>query len=309
MKLARRCMRRVDPETIMATRIAVVADIHHGRDTATKRGTAALGLLRRFIDAVNGGTFDAVIDLGDRISDETAERDAALQREVADHFRRLGNKARHHVLGNHDVAMMTAEENAAILDAPTRTRAVMVGDHRVAFWQPDVSLTLERGLFLAPGDLEALQELLNADERPTLLVSHVPLSGHAQTGNYYFERNPGYATYAEVAEIREVIAKAPCPLIALAGHVHWNTLTMVDGTAHLTLQSLTETFTTGEPAASTAVIEIDGDEFRFVVEGLDRVAISLPWPKVKPRWRPALRPYSELKADPTSAYFKLGMPS
>ena len=39
----------------MVTRIAVVADIHHGRDTLTKRGTAALGLLDGFVDGVNGG--------------------------------------------------------------------------------------------------------------------------------------------------------------------------------------------------------------------------------------------------------------
>jgi Icc protein len=289
----------------MVTRIAVVADIHHGRDTFTKRGTAALGLLDGFIDGVNGGNFDAVIDLGDRISDETAERDAALQREVAESFRRLGNKPRHHVIGNHDLAMLTAEENASILDTPLHTRAAIVGEHRIAFWQPDVSLTAERGLFLRDGDLEALEKLLGADDRPTLLVTHVPLSGHAQTGNYYFERNPGHATYAENAEIRSVIAKAPCPLIALAGHVHWNTLTMVDGTAHLTLQSLTETFTTGEPAASTAVIEIDGDEFRWTVGGLDRMSVTLPWPKAKAQWRAPLKAFSAMTVDPTSSYTKL----
>ncbi len=288
----------------MVTRIAVVADIHHGRDTATKRGTAALGLLDRFVDGVNAGNFDAVIDLGDRISDENAERDAALQREVAKGFRRLGNKPRHHVVGNHDIAHMSEAENAALLDVPVHTRAVVIGEHRVAFWQPDVSVSLERGLFLKQGDLDALAQLLNADDRPTLLVTHVPLSGHAQTGNYYFERNPGYATYAENAEIREVIAGAACPLIALAGHVHWNTLTVVDGTPHLTLQSLTETFMTGEPAGSTAVIEIDGDEFRFIVGGLDRLTVTLPWPKAKPRWRPPIRSYEEMKADPTSSYYK-----
>jgi 3',5'-cyclic-AMP phosphodiesterase len=288
----------------MATRIAVVADIHHGRDTATKRGSAALGLLDRFVDGVNAGNFDAVIDLGDRISDESAERDAALQREVANGFRRLGNKPRHHVVGNHDIAYLSEADHSVSLDAPVHTRAVTIGEHRVAFWQPDVSVGLERGLHLKDGDLDALEKLLSADERPTLLVTHVPLSGHAQTGNYYFERNPGHATYAENTEIRRVIANAPCPLIALAGHVHWNTLTMVDGTPHLTLQSLTETFTTGEPAGSTAVIEIDGDEFRFVVGGLDRLAVTLPWQKAKPRWRPPIRSYEELKADPTSPYYK-----
>jgi 3',5'-cyclic-AMP phosphodiesterase len=283
----------------MVTRIAVVADIHHGRDTFTKRGSAAIGLLNGFIDTVNGGSVDAVIDLGDRISDETIERDAALQREVATSFRRLGNKPRHHVIGNHDLAMLSEDENAALLDAPMHTRAAIVGGHRIAFWQPDVSLTAERGLHLKDGDLAALERLLGADDRSTLLVTHVPLSGHAQTGNYYFERNPGHATYAENAEIRRVIAEAPCPLIALAGHVHWNTLTMVDGTAHLTLQSLTETFTTGEPAGSTAMIEIDGDEFRFVVGGLDRVAVTLPWPKARPQWRRPLKAFSEMNPDPT----------
>lgn len=284
----------------MVTRIAVVADIHHGRDTATKRGSSALGLLERFVDGVNSGSFDATIELGDRISDETPERDLVLQREVAQGFRRLGNKPRHHVIGNHDIAKLSAEANAAVLEAPLHTRAVTVGDVRVAFWQPDVAVSLERGLHLASGDLAALEVLLSADERPTLLVTHVPLSGHAQTGNYYFERNPGYATYAENADIRAVIARAPCPLIALAGHVHWNTLTMVDGTAHLTLQSLTETFTTGEPAASMAVIEIDGDAFRWMVGGLDRMSVTLPWPKVKPQWRAPLRAFSE-KLGPTVA--------
>lgn len=279
----------------MATRIAVVADIHHGRDTVTKRGTAALGLLDAFVDAVNAGSFDAVVDLGDRISDETAERDVVLQREVARSFLRLGNKPRHHVIGNHDLALLSEDENAGLLDAPMHTRTAIVGDHRLVFWQPDVRVTAERGFHLQEGDLAALEALLNADDRPTLLISHVPLSGHAQTGNYYFERNPAHAAYAENAEIRGVLAAAPCPLIALAGHVHWNTLTMVDGIAHLTLQSLTETFTTGEPAGSTAVIEIDGDDFRWTVGGLDRVSITLPWLKAKPQWRPPLKAFSEMR--------------
>src|SRR5687767_5109180 len=130
----------------MVTRIAVVADIHHGRDTFTKRGTAALPLLDKFVADVNGASFDAVIDLGDRISDETAERDTELQREVANGFRKLGNKPRHHVIGNHDFAFMSGDDNAAILDAPLGTRAAVIGDIRVAFWQPDVSITVERGL-------------------------------------------------------------------------------------------------------------------------------------------------------------------
>lgn len=278
-------------------RLAFIGDIHHGRDTFTKKGTAALSLLDRFVDKVERGDFDAVIELGDRISDEDANEDRRLLREVASRFARL-RCPRHHVSGNHDHAMLSPQENETLLDAPLRCRAVELGPLRIVFWQPDVGLTRERGFRLAAGDLARLERLLAEDERPTLLVSHVPLSGHAQTGNYYFERNPGHATYAEIADIRRVIASAPCPIAAVAGHVHWNTLTVVDGTPHITLQSLTETFTTGAPAACTGVLEIDGETMRWTVSGLDPFAATLPWPRAKRHWTAPLPRFDEALEDP-----------
>ncbi|WP_035657904.1 hydrolase [Bradyrhizobium sp. STM 3809] len=269
------------------TRIAVVCDIHHGQDTATKRGSMALPLLERFVAETNAGSFDAVIDLGDRISDEDPERDRLLQSDVAMCFGRLA-VAHHHLSGNHDVACLTLADNEAIFDLPSDSRSLIIGDIRCVFWQPDVRLTRARGLHLADGDLARLEALLAEDERPTLLLSHVPLSGHAQTGNYYFEANPGHATYAEVAEIRKAIADAPCPIVALAGHVHWNTLTTVDGTPHVTLQSLTETFISGQPAESFGVLEVEADQLRWVVQGREPLSLTLPWRRAKPRWRPPL---------------------
>jgi hypothetical protein len=282
---------------VTAIRLAVIADIHHGRDTFTKKGSAALPLLDQFIDQTCSGTFDAVIDLGDRISDEDPETDRRLQKAVAERFARL-TIPRHHVAGNHDRAMLSLRENAALLDAPLESRTMDVGGLRIVLWQPDVSLTPARGFHLADGDLEQLRSLLWRDERPTLLMSHVPLSGHAQTGNYYFEHNPGHATYAEIDAIRRVIAAAPCPVVALAGHVHWNTLTIVDGTPHITLQSLTEAFTTGNASGCTAVLEIDNDSLRWTVSGLDRFAVSLPWRSKKSQWTRPLGPFNAGLSDP-----------
>ncbi|CCE01980.1 conserved hypothetical protein [Bradyrhizobium sp. STM 3809] len=247
----------------------------------------ALPLLERFVAETNAGSFDAVIDLGDRISDEDPERDRLLQSDVAMCFGRLA-VAHHHLSGNHDVACLTLADNEAIFDLPSDSRSLIIGDIRCVFWQPDVRLTRARGLHLADGDLARLEALLAEDERPTLLLSHVPLSGHAQTGNYYFEANPGHATYAEVAEIRKAIADAPCPIVALAGHVHWNTLTTVDGTPHVTLQSLTETFISGQPAESFGVLEVEADQLRWVVQGREPLSLTLPWRRAKPRWRPPL---------------------
>jgi Icc protein len=280
-------------------RLAFVADIHHGKDTFTKRGTAALPLLDDFIAEVNDGGFDAVIDLGDRISDEGPARDRELQAEVAQRFAAL-RIPHHHVSGNHDHAMLNPAENEAILGRPTHSRAVQIADVRIVFWQPDVGLTRDRGFHLAPGDLDDLSKLLGADDAPTLLVSHVPLSGHAQTGNHYFERNPGHSTYAEIDDIRRVIAAAACPVVALAGHVHWNTLSVVDGTPHITLQSLTETFTTGEAAGATAVLEIGDGRLRWTVLGRDPLELVLPWPSSRQRWKPPLPVFSQMREAPAA---------
>ncbi|MGJ4893284.1 metallophosphoesterase family protein [Bradyrhizobium sp. HKCCYLRH3099] len=277
----------VGDAVLATTRIAVIGDIHHGQDTPTKRGAMALPLLERFVAQVNDARVDAVIDLGDRISDEDPERDRLLQSDVAMGFASLA-VAHHHLSGNHDVACLTLADNEAIFDLPSGSRSLPIGDIRCVFWQPDVRLTRARGLHLSDGDLDGLEALLGEDERPTLLVSHVPLSGHAQTGNYYFEANPGHATYADVGEIRKVIAGAPCPIVALAGHVHWNTLTTVDGTPHITLQSLTETFISGEPAESFGVLEVEADELRWVVRGREPVSLMLPWRRTKSHWRAPL---------------------
>jgi hypothetical protein len=278
-------------------RLALVADIHHGKDTFTKQGTAALPLLERFIEEANSGDFDAVIDLGDRISDEDPTRDRQLQADVAQRFGAL-RIPHHHVNGNHDHAMLNQSENEAILGRPTGSRTLWIADIRLVFWQPDVGLTRDRGFHLAPGDLDDLVDLLGADDRPTLLFSHVPLSGHVQTGNYYFERNPGHATYAQISDIREAIAAAACPVVALAGHVHWNTLSIVDGTPHITLQSLTETFTTGGAAGSIGVLEIEDGSLRWTVRGRDPIALVLPWPHAKPRWKAPLPVFSQMRQAP-----------
>ena len=49
-----------------ALRIALIADIHHGMDQGTKLGSAALDLLRPFVDWVNATGPDLVVELGDR---------------------------------------------------------------------------------------------------------------------------------------------------------------------------------------------------------------------------------------------------
>ncbi|MFZ2101452.1 MAG: metallophosphoesterase-domain-containing protein, partial [Oricola sp.] len=71
----------------MPVRICVVADIHHGKPSVTKRGDTALALMDDFARFANDARPDFVLDLGDRISDESRDADLVLEKEVAETFR------------------------------------------------------------------------------------------------------------------------------------------------------------------------------------------------------------------------------
>jgi hypothetical protein len=142
-------------------------------------------------------------------------------------------------------------------------------------------------------------------DRPTLVVSHVPVSGHAQTGNYYFQNNPASATYPMDDRARAALALARVPVVCLAGHVHWNTVTAVDGITHLTQQSLTESFTTaGEPAGAMGLIEL-ADTVSWQVVGDDPYSYAFR-PTLR-RWTPPLPDFArhpELRRRHASAAVK-----
>jgi Icc-related predicted phosphoesterase len=66
----------------MNLKIAIVTDIHHGKDSASKKGESALTLMAAFASFVADNKPDLVLDLGDRISDMDPETDLELEREV-----------------------------------------------------------------------------------------------------------------------------------------------------------------------------------------------------------------------------------
>src|SRR5688572_14507312 len=96
-----------------SVRIAIVADIHHGQDHNTKKGSSALSLFSEFARFVADSQPAAVIDLGDRISDESRAKDLVLQCEIAEAFRAISVPL-YHLCGNHDRENLTVAENEDI---------------------------------------------------------------------------------------------------------------------------------------------------------------------------------------------------
>lgn len=282
-------------------RIAVVTDIHHGRDSGTKKGRHALRLLSDFAGFVARERPDLVLELGDRISDEERAIDLRLEREVAEAFGPIRAVAPvMHICGNHDRDFLSVADNEAVLGQPLSSAAVDLGTWRLVLFRADARLRRPSGFDCPEADIAWLARVLAEADRPVLVASHVPLSGHGQSGNHYFENTPGYSRYPQTPQLRETLRSCRQPVLCIAGHVHWNTLTTVDGVAHLTLQSLTESFTMsptpggGAPCGAWGLLDLDAETASWRVFGEDALALELPVAQLARRWCAPLPPLAEL---------------
>lgn len=275
----------------MTLRIAIIADIHHGAPSHTKRGDTALDLMARFADWTNDTAPDLVLDLGDRISDIDQATDLRLEAEVAEAFRAIKAPV-YHICGNHDRDHLSVAQNEEILGQSLQNEILDMGDWQIALWRADSKISgteHHRGFNLLPEDVIWLARMMQTAAKPTLIASHVPVSGHSQIGNYYFQASPGYSTYPQAPRARAALAQARVPVVCLAGHVHWNTVTQVDGIPHLTQQSLTESFSTqGAPAESWGLLTLT-DTAHWQVWGRDPFEARVT-PRAN-RWTPPMEPF------------------
>ncbi|NDU78830.1 hypothetical protein GWI34_40525, partial [Actinomadura sp. DSM 109109] len=156
-------------------------------------GWDGLSHLRGFVERAIAEKADVILDLGDRFSDQTRETDYRDALELAPIFKAFPGP-RVHILGNHDVSNLSIADNEEIFGQSMQSRVLDLGETRLIAWQPDVRLEKVVGFPKAEPHLQWLIDALNADQRPAIIASHVPVSGHSQIGNYYFERNAHYAT-------------------------------------------------------------------------------------------------------------------
>lgn len=278
----------------MTLRLAVVTDIHHGAPSHTKRGDTAAALMADFAAFTRDSGASHVLDLGDRISDIDHDTDLRLEHEVAEMFRSVPAPA-WHINGNHDRDHLSVAQNEEILGQTLGHEVIDIEGWRILLWRADSKIHREGvGSFQLPeADLLWLARQMQQADRPVLVCSHVPVSGHGQTGNYYFENNATLSTYPQADRARAALALARVPVVCLSGHVHWNTVTTVDGIPHLTQQSLTESFTTeGEPAGAMGLLELGEGTISWTVSGRDPFAVSLQ-PSAR-RWTPILPPFDQI---------------
>ena len=269
-----------------SARIAVVGDVHHGPPTATKRGEQALSLLDDVVRAIEVDKPDLVLDMGDRINDIDPQTDRRLAREVGNVFRRI-TAPRVHLLGNHDMCFMDREANEEALGTSVAHQVRDLGVWRMVVFQPTVEIRRPGGFApIGAADLAWLRNVLVSSDQPSLVVSHVPVSGHSMESNYYFQGRAEFSTYPNRDEVLGILDSASAPIAWLSGHVHWNTFIRIAGIPHLTIQSLSESFTSGGQAAGAwGTLTLSAEGIDLSLGGLDPFHVKLPMPRRGPkRW-------------------------
>lgn len=251
------------------TKLAVITDLHHSSAPELEGARDVRDLAASFAaNAIDWGA-DLVLVLGDHIFDNSRDRDLAMVSEVATALSAFSGP-RFHVLGNHDVVNLSRENSEAAFGQQLSSRAVDLGELRLVLWQPTVSYSEFEGFPSPMADLPWLVDVLHADPRPAIIASHVPVSGHSQAGNRYFELQPGNATYPDHVAIREAVVATGKAAIWLSGHVHQNTICHVHDTWHLTLQAALEKVgRRQQPANAYAFLEIENGSAFWTVFGRD----------------------------------------
>jgi Icc protein len=275
-------------------KIAVVTDIHHGPTRYTKMGAAALPLLEAVREHVAAGGFDLMVELGDRISNVDHDTDLQLTREVMAVFEPLEVR-REHLLGNHDLHHISVAENEAILGRSLGSHSFDLKGRHLVFWQHDLSGKFAKQDIPTQADLDWLRTDLAGTSLPAIVFTHVPLNHAAMTGNFYFQNNLPSSTIRHADKAREVIEAAGNVVLCIAGHVHWNDSSTIDGIRYLTLQSLSESFTTPDEATGAwAEITLD-EQVHWRAHGADPMSYEAPLRGLNRRWAAPLPPFHILR--------------
>lgn len=268
-------------------KLSIIADIHHGPDFETKKGSAALGLMDGFLAHVAQTNPDAVVDLGDRITDTDHDNDVSRLHDIAAKFKTL-SVPRFHLMGNHDCGELSLLENETILQHPLTSHSIDLHGFHLVFWNCKTKTQPQGFLELAEGDLGWLQDNLGETRLPSVIFSHVPLDNGSMKGNYYFEKEwPQYGNYSEEAgkEIRDVIEHSGKVILCINSHAHWNAYHCIDGIHYVTIPSLTETFTTHPYANESWADLIISDNIKINIHGLAPMSYVLPIKELHTRWK------------------------
>ncbi len=212
---------------------AVVTDIHHGPDTLGKLGTTALNCLKDFKKAISMVNPDAIVCMGDDITSVNMIDDLKSHKTIEDEFNKMAMPS-YRVDGNHDRHYVGVRQTSHAQD---------INGHRFLFWCPNVKLPSPIGLYLPQSDIDWLSHELKTTDKPTIVISHIPLDNEPDDNrrDLAFNKYVGLGSYyPQGPQIRKMMEDCKKVVLCMAGHRHIDQLKTLNGIHYITQQSLTE---------------------------------------------------------------------
>ena len=256
-------------------KIFLITDIHYGENTNYPRLVGA--------DYVNlfGEQFknffphllsemrqcDLVVNIGDFIHDENAEKDVETYKGALAYF--STTTPTKHVLGNHDARNLSREKWAELVGVEKSYYSFDLGGyHHIIL---DGNRTEPRGPFyIGEEQLRWLEGDLAETSLTTVVYCHFPMDNQNMDQNYYFKDYPERASLANKYFVGEVLKKSGKVVAVFSGHTHFFSQQTVDGIIHCTVPSFSENNGNHQPSGKYAVATLEGKEVRIAIKQSER---------------------------------------
>lgn len=268
-------------------KLAIVTDIHNGKDSGRRLGSKAPYLTERFVEVANRFEADIAIDMGDRVSGGSKENDERDMTQLRDIFNKLASPFRS-LIGNHDIKYLSRAENEEIMGTPSESHSMDIKGFHLTFWNPNVETNGNGSLWLSKEDLQWLKEDLESTDKPTIVFTHAGLENveAAADGPNIDNTNDidNRFFYPESKKVRRILEKSGNVIAAFNGHRHKKRIREINGIHYITQQSLTNAYGEEHRATGTySLIEIEDDKITMNIKGHDRERIELQTKPLKPK--------------------------
>jgi 3',5'-cyclic AMP phosphodiesterase CpdA len=264
--------------------LGVISDVHFGPEARfagklRKLSLEAPRLCEAFGDQMRTTVGpDLVVNLGDVVEDASPAADRQRYHDCLAILARAGAPLVH-VAGNHDLVHIDAPTLRAAWGLPPTGALYRSFDHAgVHLVVLHTSERRDRDVRIDAAQLDWLARDLAATALPTVVLMHHSAADQDLRGNRWFAAAPELCLVAERARLRGILAASGKVRLVLNGHLHWNHFDLCEGLPMLTLQSLTENVADdapGTPAATWAVVRIDGDRVAIEVAGVEPARYQL----------------------------------
>lgn len=240
----------------MSLRIGLVTDIHHGPDVDVRVGSSAPELLTQFTRRMREEFHpDLIVDLGDRINDTDVEADKVRLGDV----RRILETAGVPILyawGNHDLINVPAAEAREILGKTADFESFDFGGYHLIVLNSQDPTVDKIGGTLSDGQLDWFEQDLRAGSAPVIVFCHHPLDEQDPSRHWYFRRHPDHARARNRQRARALVARSGRVKAVFNGHMHLNTVEVIDSVPYITVMSLVDAGITNGPSGCYAEISL-----------------------------------------------------